>query len=188
VVSLLQAFAMPLSEEELKSALISSGAVFHNSHDAIIVIDSSSKIVFCNGAALDCFGYDDQSALIGEPVENLMNTENAAHHNTYVARHLSGHDVPIMNQLRRIKAKKSNGQLFPIDVHVFYFQAASERYYVAFIRDMSEVVAKEEELHQLAFFDPLTKLPNAASFKKAVDEMSYGDAKRRDTSIPSHWR
>jgi PAS domain S-box-containing protein len=112
VVSLLQAFAMPLSEEELKSALISSGAVFHNSHDAIIVIDSSSKIVFCNGAALDCFGYDDQSALIGEPVENLMNTENAAHHNTYVARHLSGHDVPIMNQLRRIKAKKSNGQLF----------------------------------------------------------------------------
>jgi len=178
---------MPLSEEELKSALISSGAVFHKSHDAIIAIDSSSKIVFCNGAALDCFGYNDQSALIGEPVETLMNAENAAHHKTYVARHLSGHDVPIMNQLRRIKAKKSNGQLFPIDIHVFHFQAAGERYYVAFIRDMSEVVAKEEELHQLAFFDPLTNLPNAVSFKNTIDEICSTDSTFIVTVLGIDW-
>lgn len=163
------------NEQSLKAALIDSDAVFHNSHDGIVAMDSRSKIVFVNDAILKMFGYTSASELIGEPVECLMIEVNAAAHSTYVERHLNGKDVPIMNQLRRINAKSKSGALFPIDIHVFHIKVDNERHYVGFIRDMTEVDMTERQLHQIAYFDKLTGLPNAESFRDFLTNLFASD-------------
>jgi diguanylate cyclase (GGDEF)-like protein/PAS domain S-box-containing protein len=153
---------------KLKNALISSEAIFHNSHDGIVCMGSDSKIVFANAAAAEMFGFDDISELTGEPVECLMSSDNAAVHHHYVDRHIAGESTPVMNSLRRIQAKKQSGELFPVDIHVFYFTVEGARYYAAFIRDMSEVARQEQALRDLAFADPLTGLPNVKSLEQTL--------------------
>ncbi|MAO56612.1 MAG: hypothetical protein CMM61_13070 [Rhodospirillaceae bacterium] len=162
--------------KNIKNALIASDAIFHNSHDAIVCMTSDSKIVFVNETAVEMFGYDTAEQLLGERVERLMNDQNAAAHGQYVERHLSGENTPVMNRLRRINAKKRDGSLFPVDIHVFYCAVEGERLYTSFIRDMSEVEQKEQELHRLAFSDLLTGLPNLKSLEMLLADL-LGDDK-----------
>ncbi|MGB0684465.1 MAG: putative bifunctional diguanylate cyclase/phosphodiesterase [Magnetovibrionaceae bacterium] len=154
-----------ISEESLKEAIVNSNGIFHNAHDGIVAINRRSEIVYLNQTALLMFGYSDKADLIGQRVERLMNDSNAALHHSYVDRHLQGQAVAVVNNLRRIKAKHKSGALFPIDIHVFPLIADEERHYIAFIRDMSDLESKENELSRLAYYDPLTSLPNATSFK-----------------------
>lgn len=160
-----------ITETKLRELLLRTDAVFHNSHDGIVAMNSRSEIVFVNEAAVSMFGYADSAELVGQRVETLMNDRIAHDHSVYVGRHLNGHDVPIMNQLRRIRAKHKSGDEFPIDIHVFHMNADDERYYVGFIRDMAEIEAKELELQRVAYFDTLTGLPNAASFRTVLNEI-----------------
>ena len=168
-----------------KSALvrqvIANEAIFHNAHDGIICIDRHSRIVFVNRAICAMFGYADGAALMGQPVEILMNDHQAAHHGSYVRRHLAGEPVPIMNRLRRLRARHADGHLFPVDIHVAQVRIEDEPFYVAFMRDMSDVVAQEQEVHRLLYYDSLTGLPNLRSAEQYLD--GYFQAGQQDSLL-----
>ena len=154
----------------LKKGLIANEAIFHNSHDGIICIDGTSTIIFVNEAVVDMFGYANEMDLVGQSVEMLMNAHQGAQHGSYVTRHMAGEDVPIMNRLRRLRARHASGHLFPVDIHVVQVEAEGAPYYVGFLRDMSEIEAKEHELHRLLYYDTLTGLPNTKSVERFLDE------------------
>ena len=168
---------MDISPATLKAALIDSDAVFNNSHDAIIAMDSASTIVFTNDAALAMFGYAAAADLIGTRIEGLMNERHALRHAGFVARHLQGDSTPMMNNLRRIRAKRASGELFPIDINVFHIDIKKTRYYFGFIRDMSAVEEKEAQLKSIAYFDVTTELPNANSFRDFLIYLYQEDMK-----------
>lgn len=157
--------------DKLKNALIASDAIFHNSHDGVVCIDADSEIKYVNSAATKMFGYEHDDQLVGRPVTCLMNPENAMSHPEFVRRHLAGEPSPVMNNLRRIRALKQTGEMFPVDIHVFALNVDDERYYASFIRDMSEIERKDQELHDLAYNDPLTGLPNMKSFEALLRKL-----------------
>lgn len=164
--------------DKLKNALIASDAIFHNSHDGVVCIDADSEIKYVNSAATKMFGYEHDDQLVGRPVTCLMNPENAMSHPEFVRRHLAGEPSPVMNNLRRIRALKQTGEMFPVDIHVFALNVDDKRYYASFIRDMSEIERKDQELHDLAYNDPLTGLPNMKSFEALLRKLY-------STSIPN---
>lgn len=157
--------------EKLKIALIDSDAIFHNSHDGVVCISADSEIVFVNSAATEMFGYERDELLIGRPVSCLMSPEYAMVHPDFVRRNLAGEPTHVMNNLRRIRALKQNGEEFPVDIHVFSIDVDDKRFYASFIRDMSEIERKDQELHELAYNDPLTGLPNMKSFEALLQRL-----------------
>lgn len=145
---------------ELGHQLSRLEAIFHNSHDAIVTMDSGSKIVSINRTTLDVFGYDSEAELIGQPIEVLMNRNHSDRHHLYVEAHLAGRRSYIINNLRRIHARRKDGTLFPVDIHVTDYELDGERFFVGAVRDMSTVQQHEEQVHRSLFYDQLTGLPN----------------------------
>lgn len=58
--------------------------------------------------------------------------------------------------------RRKNGEVFPewLTISAVSNDAGEMTHYVATLSDISERKAAEQEIHQLAFFDPLTGLPN----------------------------
>lgn len=61
-----------------------------------------------------------------------------------------------------IRAKKRKGNSFTgwLNISCIPGTAHSKQYYVACLYDITDKKATQEEIHRLAFFDPLTQLPN----------------------------
>ncbi|MFO1372186.1 MAG: EAL domain-containing protein [Candidatus Competibacteraceae bacterium] len=56
--------------------------------------------------------------------------------------------------------RRKDGGTFPIEATTNYISFNDEEYTFTFVQDISERKATEEKIRSLAFFDPLTKLPN----------------------------
>lgn len=138
-------------------------AIYQNSHDAIVTMDARSKIVSINKSTLDIFGYEHEDDLIGQRIEKLMNEGHSHRHARYVDEYIDGQRANIMGQLRRIHAKRKDGSVFPVDIHVSDYFSKGERFFVGVIRDMSRIQEHEDQVHKSLFYDQLTGLPNRES-------------------------
>jgi diguanylate cyclase (GGDEF)-like protein/PAS domain S-box-containing protein len=52
------------------------------------------------------------------------------------------------------------GQVFPVEISANYFEFGGEGYILGLVRDITERKRAEEQIRSLAYFDPLTSLPN----------------------------
>lgn len=138
-------------------------AIYQNSHDAIVTMDENSVIVSMNKATLEVFGYDREDDLIGKRIETLMNEGHSHRHAKYVGEYIEGRRANIMGKLRRIHARRRDGSVFPVDIHVSDYFSKGERFFVGTIRDMSSLQEHEDQVHKSLFYDQLTGLPNRES-------------------------
>ncbi len=53
-----------------------------------------------------------------------------------------------------------DGSLFPVEVNANYFEFTGHAYVLGLVRDITERKQVEEQIRNLAYFDPLTRLPN----------------------------
>lgn len=56
--------------------------------------------------------------------------------------------------------KGQGGNLFPVEISANYFEFAGQAYVLSLARDITDRKHVEEQIWNLAYFDPLTKLPN----------------------------
>lgn len=56
--------------------------------------------------------------------------------------------------------KTRSGTTFPVEININYFEFSGQAYALALARDITERKQVEEQIRNLAYFDPLTKLPN----------------------------
>ena len=56
--------------------------------------------------------------------------------------------------------KNLHGTLFPVEINANYFEFSGQAYVLGLVRDITERKQAEEQIRTLAYFDPLTKLPN----------------------------
>ncbi|MDW3204148.1 MAG: EAL domain-containing protein [Alphaproteobacteria bacterium] len=143
-------------------------AIFLNTHDSIITIDSNSTIVAINSVTLDIFGYEQEAELIGQPIEVLMNDVHASRHHRYIADEVSGARRGTLGKLRRIRARKRDGTIFPVDIHIADYEFEGQRFFVGCIRDMSQVQEHEDRVHKSLFYDQLTGLPNRETLDRSL--------------------
>ncbi len=143
-------------------------AIYLNTHDSIITYDSTSTIVSINRITLEMFGYDNEAELIGMPFETLVNDTVATRHQRNLGEQIAGTRDNVLGKLRRIRAKKRDGTVFPVDIHIADYDFGGERYFVGCVRDMSQAQEHEDRVHKSLFYDQLTGLPNRETLDRSL--------------------
>jgi len=134
--------------------------VLENALDAIVNIDTQGLIVEWNRAAAQMFGYQRQEVIglnLGEVIVPPAYRE--AHHQGMLRLQASGKST-LLGKLIEISALRRDGSEFPIELTIVEIERHADRYYSAFIRDITTRREAEERIRFLANYDALTGLPN----------------------------
>ncbi len=114
--------------------------------DAVIFIDARGSIVRVNAAACRMFGYT-FAELEGRNVNVLMAEPYASHHDGYIARYERTREARAIGRIRRVSAKRSSGEEFPIELSVTELASEADGVrYGAFVRDVSDKVRMQSDL------------------------------------------
>lgn len=139
-------------ERELRIA-----ATTFESHDAILVTDPGSTILRVNQAFSQITGYSAEEA-IGRKPSILA----SGYHDKRFFRQMYEELAKNNHWQGEIWNRRKNGEIFPEWLTLTGVRDSDNRltHYVGIFTDVTEKKAAEREIHNLAFYDPLTALPN----------------------------
>ncbi|WP_367847140.1 putative bifunctional diguanylate cyclase/phosphodiesterase [Rhodoferax sp. WC2427] len=138
-------------------AELAIAATAFEAQEGVVVTDPEQRILRVNKAFTQSLGYSDAEAL-GKTLALLKSD-----------RDTDVYFVGIQQALRRtgkwageIWSRRKNGEVFPqwVNINAVYDAAGEVSYFVATLSDITLRKAAEDQIRQLAFFDPLTELPN----------------------------
>ena len=114
--------------------------------DAIICIDDKGMITFWNPQAEHIFGWR-ESEVIGKLLSSIIIPETyRILHDKGMKNYLKTGHGPALNVLLQLRAKRHNGEEFPIELTVLPLQQDGEQFFCAFIRDITERKTYETRL------------------------------------------
>ena len=116
--------------------------------DAMIVIDERGLILSFSAAAERMFGFS-EAELLGENISTLMPSPDRERHDQYLEDYLATGERRIIGIGRITTARRRNGAVFPIDLHIGEARAGAEKLFTGFIRDLTERQATQRRLHDL---------------------------------------
>lgn len=123
-------------------------AILQSSLDCIVTMNSSGEIVEFNRAAERIFGYS-RSEAIGRLVRDLIiPPEHREEHDTGFARFLASGEHRIICKRIQTTALRSDGTIFPVELTVVPVLLDGERLFTAFLRDQTEILRSQQELHR----------------------------------------
>ncbi len=161
-----------LAEEEMRIASVS-----FETHEAIMITDVHSNIIRVNRAFSEITGYSEQDSLGKNP--RFMSS----------GRHDRSFYIELWQQLLyagfwtgEIWDKRKNGEIYPkwMTITAVKDQKQETTHYVAIFSDITERKKTEGEIHNLAFYDALTKLPNRRLFLDRLRTALVASARRND--------
>jgi PAS domain S-box-containing protein len=124
-------------------------AVVTSSLDGVIVINRDAKILEFNGAAEDIFGYTKHEAVGGDLAEMIIPVHLRQAHRDGMQRYLDTNEKRVVGKGRlRLEAKRKSDEVFPIELSISSAESKDGEVFVAFLRDISDLVQGEEELKQ----------------------------------------
>ena len=132
--------ALQLSEERLRSVLATTP-------DGIITIDSLGTIESFSPSAERLFGYAAED-VIGNNVKMLMPAPYKEEHDGYLSRYIETGEQMIIGKGRQVTARRKDGSTFPINLLVDEINVHGTRVFTGIVHDISDQVAREEELRQ----------------------------------------
>lgn len=153
-----------------------SSLVLENLSDCVMLLDERERIVSVNPAIERIYGYTPQE-VIGKTPGVLQSGR---------------HDTAFFDEMRTcIKAsghwqgeiwnRRKNGEIYPewLSVSAFPSEGESSVFYVCVYSDPSSQVNLRKHLHYLAYYDPLTELPNRALYQdRLLDTLSLAKRER----------
>ncbi len=155
---------------ERKSAeekLVLAANVFTHSREGVMITDSDGKIVEVNEAFTRITGYSREDALGQNPrLLSSVRQEKSVYASLWQDLLEKGHwSGEVWNQ-------RKNGEVYPESLTISTVRDANgkARQYVAIFADITQRKALEESLSQLAFYDPLTGLPNRRLLEERVSQ------------------
>ncbi len=147
------------AELALQESVLQTQAILDNMFDGVITINTRGVIQSFNKAASTIFGYG-QDEVLGANVTMLMPTHFKHQHESYLQHHNDSLDGEVLNTLREVEGQRKNGDIFPMSLSISKILRAGTVTFVGLVRDISQQRHDEEEIYRLAFYDPLTNLPN----------------------------
>ncbi len=152
-------------------------ATAFETHDAIAITDANANIIRVNRAFSDITGYSAEEVLGKNP--SIMKSD----------RHDKSFYSEMWQQLLHTGAwagevwnRRKNGEVYPksLTITAVKNQRHETTHYVAIFSDITERKQSEEEIHNLAFYDALTKLPNRRLFVERFQVALTASARRND--------
>ena len=129
---------------------------FQTCPDAVLIIQlSNGTIIDANRAFLDVMGFESQEVIDRTSMELGMWADATDRQKLADALHQNSGCRDLEVRLRR-----KNGEVFWGQLSASFAEIEGVPCILAFIRDVSAAKVAEEEIKNLAFYDPLTGLPN----------------------------
>jgi diguanylate cyclase (GGDEF)-like protein/PAS domain S-box-containing protein len=135
-------------------------AVFDAALDAVISMDDQGRITDWNKQAETIFGWRKDEALGLMLHDAIAPMQNRSAYQSGMANFLTTGASEVLNRRIEINALRRNGEEFPVELSILPFKTAAGYRFTAFIADISDRKNMEGKIRQLAYFDPLTQLPN----------------------------
>ncbi len=138
-------------------AMRQAASVFENAHEGVTITDAEEHILRVNRAFCELTGYSEDE-VIGQTPRFLQ----SGRHNLdfYVAMwasiHATGH------WRGEIWNRRKNGEVYPelLSISAIKDETGQVTHYVALFSDISQIKSSEQQVHFLAYYDALTRLPN----------------------------
>lgn len=182
-------------------------ALFYHAAIGIVMVNSESKILLVNHFAETIFGYENNE-LIGQKIEVLLpesiRTAHVKHHEEYV----KAPKIRPMGTGLNLQSRRKNGSTFPVEVSLSFFEQNGEKYFLAFINDVTlkkqselELINQKEKIEILnqnlerevisrtkALVETLKNLEESKQElqKSLIKERVLGELKSRFVSMASH--
>lgn len=168
-----------LMETALRASAEASriAATAFETHDAIMITDAQANVIRVNRAFSDITGYGADELLGKNP--RIMSS----------GRHDRFFYIEMWKQLLHsgswsgeIWDRRKNGEVYPkwMTITAVKNEQHETSHYVAIFSDITARKRSEEEIHNLAFYDALTKLPNRRLFRDRFQAALTASARRRD--------
>jgi two-component system, LuxR family, sensor kinase FixL len=130
---------LKVSEQKFK-------AILDTATDAILSIDKDHKIVLFNNAAQQIFGYS-RKEVLGRDLGILIPSQYGDHAH-YVKRFVATKESRIMGKTMPLTGLRKNGEEFPIELGLSFYEGHGGVTITAIIRDMSSQKELEEKYLQ----------------------------------------
>ena len=165
---LIQGVFRNITQRKLTEAQLSLAArVFESSQEAIIITDARAVIISVNPALSGMTGYAAEE-VIGRMLPFLGSDRQSAEFYSTMWKTLNDEG----RWQGEVWNKRKNGEIYPVELTISVYRGASGRVlnYVGIESDISERLAAQENIRQLAYYDPLTRLPNRTLLQDRVEQ------------------
>ena len=147
------------SQALLVEALKHSDAIQDNMAGGVISIDTQGLIQSFNKAACRIFGYAPEEVL-GHSVSMLTPEPHCSAHDGYLQHFRETGEAHMLDKALILSGQRKNGSVFQLSLSVSQITRGGQSTFVGILNDISEQQANAEAIERLAFYDPLTGLPN----------------------------
>ena len=143
-----------------KESLARIQSLMDSSQDAIISMDHQGCVIDWSLQAERIFGFPAEEAK-GREVINLIvpHHHREAHHRSFL-RYLAHPPEAVVCKRVELMGLHANGTELPIEITFATLKQQGNSIFSAYIRDISDRKDAQEKIAQLAYYDPLTQLPN----------------------------
>ena len=123
-------------------------AVTDSSFDCVISSDNAGHIIDFNAAAEKTFGYK-RDEVLGLPLSELLVPERYRNaHREGWARFLETGEKRVIGSSVEIEALRADGTEIQVELSIAVIELEDEQFFTAYISDISERLAREEELRE----------------------------------------
>lgn len=136
------------AEEGLRAREAHMRSVLDMVPDATIVIDEAGRITSFSTAAVRQFGYP-EAEVVGRNVNMLMPEPYHREHDAYIKRYLATGEKRIIGIDRVVVGRRMDGSTFPMKLAVGEMKDATGRYFIGFVRDLTEREESEARLREI---------------------------------------
>ena len=157
--------AIDITENKLAEAHLRVAATAFESQESIVITDSDNVIIKVNRAFTESTGYTAAEA-VGQKISLLKS-----------GRHDHAFYAEIWDSIERIGSwqgeiwdRRKNGEIYPkwLTITAVKQDDGVLTHYVGIHTDISERKSAEEKIKQLAFYDPLTLIPNRRLLQERI--------------------
>lgn len=139
--------------------------IIQNEPECIKIVDSSGRLRQMNPAGLAMIEADSLEQVAGRPILSLIAPECRADFSAMHKRVLAGESVQMEFEVLGLKG----GRRW-LETHAVPMRDHGEVVHLAVTRDITERKKMEDQIRQLAFYDPLTRLPNRRLLSDRMDQ------------------
>jgi diguanylate cyclase (GGDEF)-like protein/PAS domain S-box-containing protein len=148
-----------------ENELILTSAVFEKMSDGVLITDASQHIITINSAYVEISGYN-----IEEIRGKTPNTFSSGWHDKSFYQNLWSELNQKGQWSGEIIDRRKNGELYTAELNIIALHNKDGKLtnYISIVNDISEKKKNESLIHNLAYFDALTNLPNRVLFQERV--------------------
>ena len=164
--NLLQMHSMALRSThayaEIERQLSQQTQILDRINESVLTMDQMGYITSWNKGAERLFGYSALEA-VGRNILFLYVEEDVGFHDAFVEQG---------GKVMEVRRRKKSGEIFWASMSLSPLKdiAGNPAGLIAYLSDITERKRTEERLHQLAYHDALTNLPNRALMAKLLDQ------------------